>query len=300
MCLKPCHILVFLAVAHPAAGQDFRDLPTAAKVRALVLDSIPGSIPVYYSRNVPTAEAENLRSLMTACVTKYRDAIPARPEIALAVLDSTDWIRVTVLPYGLPHHDPGDSPVVVLVPASAPRMFLTGVEGERPDRFFRLLALHELGHILMFAAVGVDPGRPWDQTHFPFWYYEYAATHIGFSCLSRLDDIYAWGASDTAFQALARPAYTQLDQWTHLMQETTPAGEPYAFTPPGLQNFAWYQTLINRMARRTVPTLGPRIVSLLRSQWARTGPVPTTDIVSDLSRSDPGLTSCLRTVGAVK
>jgi hypothetical protein len=234
MRIRSCLVLILLAVAHPAGGQDRRDPTPSEKVRALALDSITGPIAVYSSRDVPRAEADDLRSLMTACVTKYRDTIPVRPEIALAVLDSTDWGRVAVLPYGLPHYDPADSPVIVLVPATAPRMFLTGLEGGRPDRFYRLLALHELGHILMYAAVGVDPGQPWDPTHFPYWYYEYAATHIGFSCLSRPEDIRAWGASDATFQALAHPEHTQLDQWTHLMTRTTDAGEPYALTPPGL------------------------------------------------------------------
>ena len=293
-------VLFLLAAAHPAPAQDLPDLPPSARLRALTIDSIAGPIPVYFSRNLPRAEGDDLRSLMTACVARYRDAIPVRPAIVLAVLDSADWERVAAFPYGLPHYEPADSPVVVLVPATAPKMFLLGVEGEQPDRFFHLLALHELGHILMYAAVGVDPGQPWDQTHFPFWYYEYTATHIGYSCLSREADIRAWGQTDSAFQDLARPEYTQLDQWTELMTRTTDAGEPFALTPAGLPNFAWYQSLLNTIARRTVPALGPGIVPLLRAQWARPGPVTTVDIVADLSSSDPGLTAWLRAVGAVK
>jgi hypothetical protein len=294
-------VVLFLlaAVVHPATAQDIPDLPPSARLRALAINSIAGPIPVHFSRSLPRGEADDLRSLMTACVAKYRDAIPVRPGIMLAILDSADWERVAVFPYGLPHYEPADSPVVVVVPATAPKMFLMGVEGEQTVQFFRLLALHELGHILMYAAVGVDPGQPWDQTHFPFWYYEYTATHIGFSCLSRPEDIRAWGPTDSAFRAFARPQYTQLDQWTELMTRTTDAGEPFALTPAGLPNFAWYQSLLDTMARRTVPLLGPGIVPLLRAQWTRTGPVSTIEIVADLSSSDPGLAAWLRAVGAI-
>jgi len=287
---------ILALLSRTAVGQ----FPTPQSIRALPLDSIGGVIPVYSSLGVARAEAVELQALMTGCVAKYRDSIPVLPKIELAILDSAAWLRATALPYGIPTNNAAEVPVVVLVPATAAKMFLTGIGTDQPDRFFHLLALHELGHILMFATIGVDRRSGWDEKHFPAWYLELTATSFGLSCVfGRPADYRLLRGTADSVRVLPRPSFTGLDQFSEVLTTVTADGVPYLSTPSGVANFAWYQRLLSESAGRSQERLGLGLVPLLREQWGRKGPVTTADIVKDLSRSDPGLISWLQGFGAI-
>jgi len=293
-------IAVLFVLSRTAVGQAYGGFPTPQGIQALAADSISGTILVYRSPGVTRVEATELQALMTECVTKYRDSIPALPRVELAILDSAAWIRVTALPYGLPNHNPAASPVVVLVPATAAKLFPTPIRTDQPDRFFHLVALHELGHVLMFAAIGVDRGAPWDEKHFPYWYLEFTATYIGLSCLSgRPADARLLRGSEDSLRAMPLPSFTRLDEFSKVLTMEAPGRVPYVSTPRGAAHFAWYQGLMDEAAGRTQQRLGLGLVPLLRAQWARNGPVTTADIVRDLSQSDSGFISWLQGFGAI-
>ena len=293
----------FFILSGAAAGQDYRGFPTPESIRPLALFPIRGTVPVYRSAGISKAEAAGLQRAMSACVAKYRRSTPVIPKVELAILDSASWKRVSVLPYGLPHHNPVVSPVVVVVPTTAGKMFsteVTGVRADRLDRFFHLLALHELGHVLMFAVIGVDRARPWDQRHFPDWYLEFTANYVSLSCLSdRPADASLLRGSEASLRALPPPSFTKLDEFPRVLTMETEDGAPYAFTKTGAAHFSWYQRLMSEAAGRVWERLGLRLVPLLRTQWARHEPVTTEDIVEDLSQSSPELRSWLRSFGAI-
>jgi len=292
---------VLLVLTRPAAAQDV----TPQRIRALavnsLVDSLSGAIPVYFSPSVASRDAADLQALMIGCVTKYRDSIPALPEIELAILDSAAWMKVSSLPYGLPNNNATVSPIVVLVPQSAPAIFAhsSGIPPDQATHLFRVLALHELGHILMFGIVGVNRAAPWDEEHFPAWYYELTATYFALTCLSaRPAAARLVRGSEDSLRAFPRPSSTRLDDVTKVLSTEGPGGTPYIFTPTGLAHFAWYQRLMNEAAGRIEERLGLGLVPLLRRQWRREGPVTTADIVRDLDSATPGLASWLKTYGA--
>jgi hypothetical protein len=293
-------IAILFLPCRPAVGQAYPGFTTSQGIHALALDSVGGTIRVYRSPGVTRADAIELQALMTECETKYRDSIPTLPSVELAILDSAVWIHVTTLPYGLPHHNPTASPVVVVVPATASKMFPTVIGTDQPDRFFHLLALHELGHVLMFAAIHVDRGAPWDVRHLPDWYLEFTASYIALSCLSgRPADARLLRGSEDSLRALPLPSFTRLDEFSKILTMQTGDGVPYVSTPTGAAHFAWYQRLMGETAGRTQQRLGLGLVPLLRTQWARTGAVTTADIVRDLGQSDPGLAAWLQGFRAV-
>jgi hypothetical protein len=275
--------------------------PTPEGIRKLRVARIDGTIPIYRSRGITKAEAADLQVLMTACVARYHEALRIPPKVELAILDAAAWKRVSGLPYGLPHHNAAVSPAVVLVPTTAPTMFGNGgVRPDRLDRFFHLLALHELGHVLMYAIIGVDPATPWDQGHFPDWYPEFTANYIGLSCLSgHPAEARLFRGSEAWLRASPQPSFTRLDDFPRVLTMQTSEGGPYALTSIGAAHFAWYQRLMTEAAARMQKPLGSRFVTLMQTQWSRQRPVTTADIIKDLSESNPELGSWLQSFGAI-
>ena len=113
-------------------------------------------------------------------------AAAGRPSIVLALLDRSDWERVSDRHYGMPHHGTADPPYVIVIPQSwrdaAPmftgvRTHLAGALGAHEvDRYVHLIALHEVGHLLTNAALGKTTEAT--RTRFPFWYGEFVANYF--------------------------------------------------------------------------------------------------------------------------
>ena len=287
---------VRLLVAGPATAQ----LPSAEDIAALAVDSLPGRITMYYSQTVPAPEAADLQQLMEACVRKYEQAITGIPPVAVAILDSATWVRALRPVYGMPHHNALSTPVVVFVPATAATIFPTGLAPQQAQRLFRVLALHELGHQLHFAAVGLDRselgGAP-PQWPVAGWYMEFAAEYFRISCLPAPDA--ALGPSDEWLRS-NRPAYSLLDEAERMHEQQTADGRPYLGTPEYWANFAWLQHVMAGAARLQYARLGEGFVAVLREQWQRPSRSTTPMIVDDLMRSNPGLGQWLRSVGALR
>lgn len=285
--------LMWLVNAAPAAAQ-----LTTEDLGSLGVDSLTGGVAIYYSSPMQPAEAAELQHLIESCVARYRAEIPHIPSLSVAVLDSASWSRVSRAPYGIPHHNPASTPVTVVVPATAAALVSAGVPAEQAERFFRLLALHELGHVLTFAAVGLDrlrvsPATPWPV---PGWYREFAADYFRISCLPTAD--VAAGASATWLQA-NRPAYTLLEDMDRLHEKRTAAGSPYFATPEYWTNGAWIMGVIAEAARLQYARLGDGFLALLREQWQRPGGSTSQVILEELTQSNPEIAAWLKSVGAI-
>jgi hypothetical protein len=284
-----------LLVAGPVTAQ----VPVVEDLAALAIDSLPGRVTMYYSNTVPAADAAELQQLMVACVRKYESAITGIPPVVVAILDSTTWARALRPPYGMPHQNPASTPVVIFVPATAAAMFPTGLTPGQAQRFFRVLALHELGHQLAFAAVDVDRstvgGAP-PQWPVAGWYIEFAAEYFRISCLPAPDA--ALGPSDEWLRS-NRPAVSDLDEAERMPGRRTADGRPYVGTPEFWANVAWIQLVMAGAARLQYARLGDGFLALLREQWQRPTRSTTAMIVDDLMRSNPDLGQWLRGVGAL-
>lgn len=301
-------ISVLFAVVCAVSAQKPPQFATSAEVHALaakgLVRKLGGEIPAYVSPGVRTEGASEIQSLMTGCVAMYRDALPHLdlPHIELAILDKAAWEQVSFMPYGIPQNS-GVAPVtVVLVPQDVPPA-IAGMSAAPPGqrtRFFHLLALHELGHILMYRIIGVNEPSSWNPRHFPAWYLEFNATYIGLTCLSeRPADQKLFRGSEAAVKALAPPKLTRLDDFG-LLVRPGPNGKPGLFTPDGRSNFAWYQHLLALAAGRAESHLGLRFVPLLRREWRQHSDVSTAEIVHDFNRAVPGFATWLRSYGAIK
>ena len=295
-----CRIAVALVVSLSFTRSAGAQSVTTEALRSIRVDSLVGQVPVYYSSGISAQEAAELQQLAQGCITKYRDTVGGIPSVTLAVLDSASWTRLTRAPYGFPHHNPFSSPVVIVVPATAAGTFAGAVPPARANRFFRLLALHELGHVLTFASVGADPrsaGMP-PQWPIPGWYLEFAASYFGLSCMAPADR----EAGITAeWLRSNRPAFTLLDEAAQLHEKQTADGRPYLMTTAYFLNVAWYQGVLEEAARHQLQHLGDGFTALLREQWHRaSGSNSTEAVVNDLMRSNPNAAAWLRSIGAIR
>jgi hypothetical protein len=287
-------VLMLLLTARSLSGQPVRFEP----LPSLGIDSLSGAVPVYY-KGTSAATATELQQLMEACLARYQGQISGIPPVALAILDSVTWTRATGAPYGFPHSNPTLSPVPIFVPATAAAALFSGVVApEQADRFFRLLALHELGHVLMFAAVGYDWSRGIRVTKVPGWYLELSAENFRLPCLSDRPADAALGITEEWLRS-QRPAYTSFDDADHMHEKQTSDGRPYLNSPEYFKNIAWYQGVVTGASKLLIPRLGSGFLPLLREQWARPGDLGTEAILTDLSRSTPELRAWLRSLGAV-
>ena len=292
-CKTAILLLLSLTSSTTAASQ----LATIESLGPLRLDSVPGDITIYYSKQVQIDEARELQRLMQNCVAKYRGEVGSIAPMVVAVLDSSAWTRATGAPYGIPHHNPFSTPVVVVVPATAGALGSTGIPSSQAQRFFRLLALHEAGHLLTFAAIGFDrtslsPGTTWPV---PRWYMEFAADYFRISCLPTAD---MNAGAPAEWLASNRPLYPLLDEVEQLHQRRTADGKPYLSTPGYWTNFSWLMHVTGHAARLQQAQRGEGFVALLREQWQRTVPSSTQTVLEDLK--NPGVSAWLRSVGAIR
>jgi hypothetical protein len=301
-------VVLFLAFSL-AIGAQGPLLPTLARLDALKLASIEGDVPVRYSKGASRDVASALAARIAEC-RRLLAAAAGRPSIVLALLDRSDWERVSDRPYGMPHHGAADSPYVIVIPQNwrdaAPmftgvRTHLAGALGEHGvDRYVHLAALHEVGHLLTDAALETTTEAI--RTRFPFWYAEFLANYFADACLApRAEESAFRRRGAAALAAIPRQRFTTLDDADRLLTERDPSGPPYVTTEAGGLNFARYQGFTSEMASRLRDAgLGTaRIVEILRLQWARPGRQATDVLLKDFAGIAPGWGEWLVEQGAI-
>jgi hypothetical protein len=298
--------LLLAAPPYPASPAWWQQ--DAARLDALELASIEGDVPARYSRSVSRDVASALAKRIAECRGQLV-AAAGRPSMVLALLDASDWQRVTDRPYGMPHHVTADSSSVIVIPWSwrdaasftAVRTHLAGALGQHEvDRFVHLIALHEVGHVITDAAL--DTTTEAIRKRFPFWYGEFLANYFADACVAPHAEERAFrrrGAA--ALAAIPRQRFTSLDDADRLLTERDPLGPPYVTTEAGRLNFARYQGFTNEMASRLRDAgLGTtRLLEILRRQWARPGRQATDVLLKDFAGMAPGWDEWLVEQGAI-
>ncbi len=300
-------VVLLLAFSGVVAGQDPTG-PTLARLDALKLGAVDADVPARYSRSVSRDVARAVANRIADC-RGLLGAAARRPAVVLAVLDETDWQRVTDRPYGVPHHGTADSPYIIVIPQSwraAPmyagvRAHLAGVLGaDEVDRFVNLIALHEVGHLLTNAALNTTTQAI--RTRYPLWYGEFTANYFADACLAGHAEDSAFRRRGTAaLAAIPRPRFTRLDDADRVLAERDASGRPYVTTEAGRVNFARYQGFTAQMGSRLrdagVGTA--RFVEILRQQWARPVRQGTDVLVKDFAGIAPGWNEWLVEQGAI-
>ena len=298
----------FLILAAGVLVAQAPPLPTVPRLQTLKLEVVSGDVPAYYSKTVDRDIAASLAFRLDACRSLYSEA--QRPPVALAVLNAADWQQATPWPYGMPHMGI-EAPYVLVVPltwqgapwfAGTRERLATALGQQEVDRYVRLLALHELGHVITFAIAG---DKDWQafSSRFPFWYGELVVNYFAGGCYaSRPDDAAFMRRGEVALAAIPRQKYTTLDDWDRLMTDIDSSGRPYLMTESGGLTFAAYQGLTAEMANRLrdAGLTAPRMIQLLRQQRTRAGRQSTDDLLKDFAGAAPGWYDWLVRQGAVQ
>lgn len=290
--------------------------PFVARFQALKLDVVTGDVPAYYSKGFARGIVASLAQRLDGCRSLYPEA--GRPAFVLAVLNAQDWPQ-GVLPYGMPLSwgVPGaEPPYIIVVPntlrdagpmlARARDHFANVVGEANLDRYVRLLALHELGHIITSGLLGPRDATPQItaqvQKRFPFWYGEFVANYFAGNCYALQPDDAALFRRFDAAAPIPGQKYTMLDDWDRMMADGRGTGRPYFTTEEGGLNFAAYEALTGEMANRLRDAgfTAARMIQVLRQQWARPGRQSTDDLLKDFTGAAPGLYDWLVQAGAVQ
>lgn len=168
--------LLSLAVsAFPVRAQT-REHPWMTAIHTLRLDSLPGDMPIYYSRGYHD-RAEGLGSRLREAIQFFKDSLGVTDPVRLAVIDKSDWSVVSSVPgsgiradwYGFDTNR-GPRPWIILIPATgdgAMADILARIQRRAVPELWRQLdstgmppetlvlrhmdmgMIHELGHTLM-------------------------------------------------------------------------------------------------------------------------------------------------------
>lgn len=261
-----------------------------ARMAELGIAREEGPVPLYVSAGFGERGRE-LAGLLAESMAFYERELHVRPLIELAVLDEPDWVRVTPVPYGLPHPFMGDPSVVFLgatsdhdaaadmrarhIHASSEdrdRILGTGLSwNEASARVLDLVGFHELGHIYA-RVLGIET-----HTH---WFSEMLATYIGYAFMREQQPGLAtiWDSVLAATITSPRPAYTSLADFERL------------YVNVGISNYGWYQGAFQVRAREVYDARGIDFVHRVHEALpAQAGErLSTHDLLARLERIEPG------------
>jgi len=242
-------------------------------IKYLNLESIPGSMPTFYSPHAQQ-RARYLQDLLGGEITYYVQVfhVPFRP-ITLAVLDPQQWpIVAGKEPYGMPSVD-GTKPTVFVMPVSWDEVtwMVIPKREEVPQAMLRKalengrkweqvkfegcdgIGTHEIGHSIV-RQLGIEP-----QTK---WFNEFLASYAG----------YAYLQAKAPAQALSNEIF-----WTVGLDKS-----PYPFTKlddfeskddqlqqeyPG--NYGWYQLALDQRVIEIYSQRGVEYVEEVRKKVPR-------------------------------
>ena len=213
--------------------------PWLAAARPLELDSLPGPVPVSYSKG-NREYAEALRNRLGEVTRFYQDSLGARAAVSLLVLNKSHWSEIIGPQFwGFATNSgiTGSSERVVMQPASGdgPLAELIGLARSRvpvdhwrqldttgltPEalagRHMDMVIAHEYGHVLVQSgSIPIIYGQPWLQ--------EFLATYLMYAFLGsehpELATLYdAW---DRIVLEAARDPITEVTRYENLSSVST-------------------------------------------------------------------------------
>jgi hypothetical protein len=313
--LRPAILgLVLAALQHqPAAPQSMR-LPSLDSVHALGLDSISGAATSYF-RPAHRARASELQVLLADFLRFAHDSVGVDVAMGVAVLDSSDWARVTTVPYGLPTNSGLGTGNLLLAASTPPER--VGARVMPSGRAMDFLTIgHEGGHLLtwellpppMRAAVASRDSLPPEimarfrkLRQIPAWYWEMVSNYFATAFLAAVhpEGAAAWYAHLQEVTAIPRPRFTHLDDWFgRVMTAVTSDSARYVFTAEGGLNQGWYQGVTGQVAVHLYEKAGTAFLNHIRAIFEVSAAPTTAELVVQLDALAPGVTDLLRRLGA--
>lgn len=271
-----------VAAADPSGGL------TIARIRSLGVESRRGTVSTYFTPGY-TERAVKLQRMMEEGAHFFADSLQLRAEINLAVLDASDWAKLTPVPYGIPFFSAAsatiflpatlDGPIVDdylahrpnYSAASQEKIQASGLSFEEGAReMVDLIGYHELGH-LYTRAFGIQPPSPWVG--------EFLATYFAYAFLRRKHPELAslWDGI-VVLPASVRPQHTSLDDFNRL------------YFGVGPENYFWYQGTFAARVTEVFSAQGLEFLSAVREAFpaGKDEQLSGREVLERLDRIHPG------------
>ncbi len=249
------------------------------KVKTLNLNSIEGNAITYYSTG-HEKNAGEVKTLLEKAKAFFQSKFRIKEDFLIAVLDSSDWIKLTNIPYGLPFVS--GSPYTIIIPVSSEnelgRVIKKSIinhhlnkefsltNDEIVFKFITLIGLHELGHIYA-KRYGL---------HFPNkWTFEFAATYIAYYFLEKqqITDCKIW-------YRVAKALSKELSHPKSTLREF----ENYYYRV-GIENYAWYQSVFEMRVAEVYDDMGKYFIEILKKiHWNRSKKEYQLDVLEKVNK----------------
>lgn len=280
--------LIFVGIAARLAVAQPNLFVTLQK---LGLQKLDGQIPAYYSDG-SQERAQKVCSQVRAMAGFYEAELGINAPVVVAVLNSDDWAKVRLGPYGLP--SVGGTPPVVFMPATSggfayhlmvarkdaiPANLLQEYLEDHhttfdaaANEFVDLIGLHELGHALI-DAYGID-----DNCH---WLDEYLASYFAYAYIAEhRPDL------REVFDLLGRPSKVR-------PENTTLADLERLYSR--VDDYGWYQGMFESHIQQLYPKMKLQFITELRERFPADGAGRTKSnslspeqVLSELEEFAPG------------
>lgn len=211
--------------------------PLIDKIQQLHLQKKEGKIIQYYSQGGEKT-AESLGRVLNESPAYYKSNFGISEIFSIAVLDPSDWSKISEIPYGLPFVS--GPPYVICFPSSAENElahiiqesiadynlsdYYSKSDNELTGLFTSMIGFHELGHIYA-KKYGLNfPNR---------WSFEFAATYFAYLYLTDNYPLESeiWCRISEILAGEIKPQYTHLSDFENL------------YFRVGIENYAWYQVV---------------------------------------------------------
>jgi hypothetical protein len=263
-----------------------------AAIKQLHLESLSGSLPVYYSPQ-EVGRARSLQNLLSGELEFYGKVFDFRfAPVTLAVLNHEQWPHVSKdNPYGLPSMS-DSQPWVFVMPSSWQQVTALPIPKETEatasvQRRVRQsgipwnsiqtaagdgIGTHEIGHSIVYQ-VGIRA-----QTH---WFDEFLASYIGYAYLKERHPSQLLGSEIFWKMGLDAPhPFTTLSDFESRYDEL-------ATKYP--QNYGWYQFTLEEHVIEVYRRQGVQFLTRVREEFPSNGLHLNSDqVLEKLERIDPG------------
>jgi hypothetical protein len=258
-------------------------------VHRLQLDSLAGTVPVYFSPGYDK-RASRVRAMLEEAAAYFSDSLDTPVAYTLAVLDERHWGALREgLPYGIPYTSIGE-PWLVVLPAQPERSIVYHEHRKHSDeavaeRFVDLIGFHELGHL--YTVEYLYPHLAGESAPFG-WFEEMLATYFAYAFLRSVYPEWAaiWDAViDRTVVFADQQPHTSLIDFEE--QQSDISRTPKGAVP---SNYGWYQAVFHQRVRDVFQQQGLTFLVRIKSElpWKRLEEWTTEQLLTDLEGIAPG------------
>ena len=264
------------------------------KVRQLEVDSIGGTVPVYFSPGYEE-RAAHLRAMLEEATDFFEASLGFPVKYNLAVLNELHWSELRKGPYGIPYVSLG-KPWLIVLPAIPERSLVVGEISRYLDealahQMVDLIGFHELGHVYTSEYLYLDNfAGPYPPIR---WFDEMLGTYFAYAFLRHKFPQWAQAWDTVTDKALGFPEqqFISLSDFDEKYYEISRAPES-----EGPSNYGWYQAAFHDRAREVFEVQGIGFLVRLKKElpWERFDQWILEEVLAWLEAIEPGFQAWAR------